>query len=126
MSRNTDSKKNNNKLIARLTIAKNLLEENFSEKVDINTIAKEAALSKFHFSRSFKSVFGVSPHQFILNKRLERSAELIIEGKLMITDIASQVGFADIYSFSKSFKKRFNTCPSGFYTKASFIYNLGE
>ena len=108
-------KNNNEKLIARLTIAKNLLEENFSEKVDVNTIAKEASLSKYYFSRSFKKTFGLSPHQFVLNKRLERSAELIREGKLMITDIAYQVGFADIYSFSKSFKKRFNASPSRFF-----------
>lgn len=121
-----DTKINNEKLVARLTIAKNMLEENFSGRVDINTLAKKVALSKFHFSRSFKNAFGLSPHQFVLNKRLERSAELIIEGKLMITDIASQVGFADIYSFSKSFKKRFNACPSSFYNKDSFFYNLAE
>lgn len=118
-----DTKINNEKLVARLTIAKNMLEENFSVRVDINTLAKKVALSKFHFSRSFKSVFGLSPHQFILNKRLEKSAQLIIEGKLMITDIACQVGFSDIYSFSKSFKKRFNACPSSFSTKTSIIYN---
>ena len=88
MLHDIDFKNYNNKLVTRLTIAKNILEENFSAKVDINTLAKEAALSKFHFCRSFKNVFGLSPHQFVLNKRLERSAELIIEGKLMITNIA--------------------------------------
>lgn len=117
---------NNEKLVARLTIAKNMMEENFSGKVNIDVLAKEVSLSKFHFCRSFKNVFGLSPHQFVLSKRLERSAELIIEGKLMITDVAYEVGFPDIYSFSKSFKKRYNACPSRFSNEASLILDFAK
>jgi len=116
-------KTNNRKLVARLTIAKNLLENDFSTKLDIKTLAKEASLSKFHFCRSFKSVFGMTPHQYALNKRLERSVELINEGKLMVTDIAYQVGFADVYSFSKCFKKRYNACPTKFPATSIPVFN---
>ncbi|MEO9070654.1 MAG: AraC family transcriptional regulator [Ginsengibacter sp.] len=126
MLQDINPKNNNEKLVARLTIAKNVLEENFSENVNIDALAKGVSFSKFHFCRSFKNAFGLSPHQFVLNKRLERSAELIIEGKLMITDIAYEVGFSDIYSFSKSFKKRFNASPSRFSETTSLIYNFAE
>lgn len=116
-------KKIDRKLITRLTIAKNLLENNFSTKLDIDALAKEASLSKFHFSRSFKSVFGMTPHQYVLNKRLERSVELITEGKLMITDIAYQVGFADVHSFSKCFKKHYNASPTRFSATSIPVFN---
>ncbi len=99
-------------LYQRVNRAKNVIDEDISRKININLLAKEATLSEFHFYRSFKNAFGVSPHQYVLNKRLERSIELLKEGNYMLTEIAYRVGFNDIYSFSKSFKKRFNTCPS--------------
>jgi AraC-like DNA-binding protein len=99
-------------LYVRLQKAKRVVDEDISRKININSLAREANLSAFHFSRLFKNAFGISPYQYILNRRLDRSVELLKAGDYMLTDIAYQVGFNDIYSFSKSFKKRFNTCPS--------------
>ncbi len=108
-----NSPQNSNKeLFDRLSKAKNAIDEDISRKININALAKEATLSEFHFYRSFKNAFGISPYQYVLNKRLEKSMELLKEGKFMLTEIAYQVGFNDIYSFSKSFKKHFNSCPS--------------
>jgi len=108
-------------LLTQLIRAKNMMEEDLSRKVNIAALAKEATLSKFYFLRCFKNAFGLSPHQYILNKRLERSMELLNEGKWMVTDIAYLVGFNDIYSFSKSFKKHFNACPSHFSVSAKIM-----
>jgi AraC family transcriptional regulator len=99
-------------LYVRLQKAKSAVDEDISRKIDITSLAREANLSAFHFSRSFKNAFGISPYQYVLNRRLDRSVELLKAGNCMLTEIAYQVGFNDIYSFSKSFKKRFNTCPS--------------
>ena len=110
-------------LLTQLIRAKNMMEEDLSRKVNIATLAKEATLSKFHFVRCYKNAFGLSPYQYILNKRLERSMELLNEGKWMVTDVAYQVGFNDIYSFSKSFKKHFNACPSRFSLSAIIMFN---
>lgn len=99
-------------LYARLQKARRIVDEDISRKININSLAREANLSAFHFSRLFKNAFGISPYQYVLNRRLERSFELLKGGDYMLTDIAYQVGFNDIYSFSKSFKKRFNICPS--------------
>lgn len=101
-----------NEMFARLQKAKSAVDEDISRKININSLAREANLSAFHFSRSFKNAFGISPYQYVLNRRLDRSVELLKSGDFMLTEIAYQVGFNDIYSFSKSFKKRFNTCPS--------------
>lgn len=99
-------------LYLRLQKAKNAVDEDISRKINISLLAREANLSEFHFLRSFKNAFGVSPYQYVLMRRLDRSVELLKGGDYMLTEIAYQVGFNDIYSFSKSFKKRFNTCPS--------------
>lgn len=99
-------------LLNQLIKAKKLMDEDPSQKVDITMLAKEASLSKFHFFRCFKNAFGLPPYQYLIKKRLERSMELLLEGNCQVKEIAYQVGFNDIYSFSKSFKKHFNACPS--------------
>ncbi|HEU5052038.1 MAG TPA: AraC family transcriptional regulator [Hanamia sp.] len=99
-------------LLLQLTKAKNFIEQDVSRKLDVNMLAKEAALSKFHFLRCFKKTFGLSPYQYLLKKRLEKSLELLSQRKYSVTEVAYHVGFNDIYSFSKSFKKHFNKCPS--------------
>lgn len=101
-----------NELYARLQRAKSAVDRDISRKINISLLAREANLSAFHFSRSFKNAFGISPYQYVLNSRLDRSVELLKAGDFLLTEIAYEVGFNDIYSFSKSFKKRFNTCPS--------------
>ena len=109
-------------LFEKLNKVKDAIDEDISRKIHINALAKEATLSEFHFYRSFKNAFGVSPHQYVLNKRLEKSVELLKDGKFKLTEIAYLVGFNDIYSFSKSFKKRFNTCPSQLLFCLLFLY----
>ena len=110
-------------LFSQLTKAKKFIDEDVSRKVDIETLAKEAALSKFHFLRCFKNTFGLSPYQYVLKKRLEKSMELLSKGNCKVTEVAYQVGFNDIYSFSKSFKKYFNACPSRVPITAALIFN---
>lgn len=99
-------------LLKQLIKAKNLIDDDVTQRVDIETLASEASLSKFHFGRCFKDAFGISPYQYLLNKRLEKSVTLLKEGKWQVTEVAYEVGFADVYSFSRSFKKHFKKSPS--------------
>jgi len=125
MKYNLNSKKVfNTELLSQLTKAKNIIDEDVSRKIDISELAREVALSKFYFFRCFKNAFGFSPYQYLLKKRLERSMELLTEGDYLVTDVAYQVGFNDIYSFSKSFKKHFNACPSQVSVTAAVIFNF--
>ncbi|MEO8853406.1 MAG: AraC family transcriptional regulator [Ginsengibacter sp.] len=112
---NTNCQSTNNTkpaLLRQLIKAKNIMDEDVSRKVDIAMLASEATLSRFHFFKCFKNAFGMSPYQYLINKRLERSMELLKEGTCQVTDVAYEVGFTDIYSFSRSFKKHFKMCPS--------------
>ena len=110
-------------LLLQLIKVKNIIDEDVSRKVDIAMLANEATLSRFHFFRCFKNAFGMSPYQYLINKRLEKSMELLKKGTCHVTDVAYEVGFTDIYSFSRSFKKHFKICPSSSLNPIIVRYN---
>lgn len=98
-------------LYRRLLRGKEYIDANFTEPIHIASIAREACMSDFHFFRLFKNVFLLSPHQYVLQLRLEHSMVLLVNG-MPVTSTALACGFSDIFSFSKSFKKRFGCSPS--------------
>lgn len=99
-------------LYKRLSVAKEYIDENLEKSIDIQEISRVATISPFHFHRTFKAVYGLSPHQYRIQKRLGKAAELLLDIDHSITEIAFLTGFADIHSFSRSFKKEFGIPPS--------------
>lgn len=99
-------------LYDRLCKAKKIIDADISRNISVKELSREAALSEFHFYRSFKSAYGVSPHHYLLTKRMEKSMELVQVGNLPVTEIAYMVGYNDIYAFSKAFKQFFGVAPS--------------
>lgn len=98
-------------LYRRVIKGRDFIDSKFTEILSIPAIAREATMSDFHFFRLFKNVFGITPHQYILQKRLSKAAELLQQGK-SVSATALDCGFSDVFSFSKSFKKRFGYSPS--------------
>ena len=78
----------------------------------IDEIAKEAAMSRFHFARRFKALFGDTPAQLRTRARLETAKELLVESNHSVTDICTTVGFSSLGSFSTLFARRFGRAPS--------------
>lgn len=99
-------------LYRRVLLAKEYLDEFYYKKLDVNEVSQVAALSEYHFFRTFKQVFGISPHKYLIKKRLQKSANLLRQNRYSITEVAYLIGFPDIHSFSKSFKKEFGLTPS--------------
>lgn len=99
-------------ILSRLRISKQYMDDKFLEVEEVSQVAAACNMSEFHFFRSFRQAFGISPYQYILSKRLELAKELIAGGSMSVTDIAAHCNFPDIYTFSKAFKRRFNTAPS--------------
>ncbi len=85
-----------------------------TENISLKTLADNAQLSMYHFSRAFRASTGLPPHQFILSKRIELSRKLLKERKDTIQDIAFTVGFADASQFAKHFRRLTGTTPSKF------------
>jgi AraC-like DNA-binding protein len=99
-------------ILKRLFQGKNFIDDNFKEKIDVKDIARISCLSEFHFFRSFKEAFGISPHNYLIKKRLNEAQKLLQNDNSSIGETAFICGFADIHSFSKSFKKHFGQSPS--------------
>ena len=90
------------------------IDENMAENFKIEKLAKEFGISKFYFIKRFKSSTNVTPHQFIIKKKLERSKNLLKEGSLSLTDITYMLNFSDQSHFSNSFKKMYGMTPREF------------
>lgn len=91
------------------------LDEHSHEPIDLDTIAKTAGSSPFHFLRLFSKVLGVSPHQYVVRSRLRRAARLLVEEESRpITDIAFDVGFGDLSNFVRTFHRAAGASPRGF------------
>ncbi|MBK7816337.1 MAG: helix-turn-helix transcriptional regulator [Sphingobacteriaceae bacterium] len=99
-------------LYRKVLKGKDYIDSNYLSKIEINTIAKESNLSEYHFFRLFKSVFKISPLQYIISKRLEIAKQLLQNKALKLADIAVITGFSDMQSLSKAFKKQYGTSPS--------------
>ena len=78
----------------------------------IDEVAKSAAMSRYHFIRQFKAVFGETPVQFRTRARLDKAKRLLAVGQESVTDICMAVGFSSLGSFSYLFSGRFGQAPS--------------
>jgi AraC-like DNA-binding protein len=98
----------------RLCRARELLAELPERPLRVDDIAAEVEISPFHFIRQFESVFGVTPHQFRIARRLELAKGLLAQGDRSITDVCMEVGFSSLGSFSTLFARRVGEAPSAF------------
>jgi AraC-like DNA-binding protein len=83
--------------------ATELLRENLAGRIRLSQVAQECGLSVSHFARSFKSTFGVSTHRWLVQRRIERSQDLLIHTRDSLADIADLAGFADQAAFTRTF-----------------------
>jgi len=87
-----------------------LIDENFTQKLSLADLAKSEKLSKYHFLRLFKNQTGLTPHQYIIIKRLNYALELMKKEK-NLSIVAVSAGFSDQSHFIKEFKKVFGFTP---------------
>ena len=85
-----------------------------AEPLDVRAVASVAHVSEAHFIRSFRAVFGETPHRYLQRRRVERSMFLLRETDRSVTDICLDVGFNSLGTFSRTFREIVGETPSGY------------
>lgn len=94
--------------------AKDVVDAHFREPLDVPALARAAYLSPAHFSREFRRVFGETPHQYLLTRRLERAAALLRNTDRSVADICFMVGLRSVGSFTTSFRRVYGVSPTAY------------
>ncbi len=87
------------------------IDENLDNKLELDFLAKEFYISKYHLSREFKKFFGITIGEYILKQRISKAKSLLRFSELSVNDIAFRCGFSDVGYFTKVFKKEEKTTP---------------
>lgn len=96
----------------RLLRARDAMDRAYAEPLDVRAVAAVAHVSEAHFIRSFRAVFGETPHRYLQRRRVERSMFLLRETERSVTDICFDVGFTSVGTFSRTFHEIVGETPS--------------
>jgi transcriptional regulator GlxA family with amidase domain len=100
--------------LVRLRKAKDRIDREFDQPLDVPALARSAAMSTGHFSRSFKTEFGESPYSYLMTRRIERAKTLLRRGDMSVTDVCFAVGCTSLGSFSSRFTELVGDSPSAY------------
>lgn len=98
----------NNDYQTRMETVIKYTEDNYAEKIDLDSLAQVSHFSKYHFSRIFKAIIGETPMSFVNKKRLQRSIYYLTEMNKSILEISNLCGFESSSTFHALFKKHFH------------------
>lgn len=96
------------------------IHDNLGADIRLETLAKTAHVSKYHFLRLFKNQTGLSPHQYIIAGRVCKAKALIMRGE-SLSQVALDVGFSDQSHFIRAFRKIYGYSPKTLLQKSNFI-----
>jgi len=100
------------RLERHLLRAKDMMDGQFAEPLDLGAIADAAGYSRAHFSREFRRVFGSSPRAYLITRRLERSAALLRDTDYSVARVCHEVGLTSVGSFTAAFTRTFGVTPT--------------
>jgi transcriptional regulator GlxA family with amidase domain len=98
----------------RMLRARDAMDRAYAEPLDIPTLASIAVVSEAHFIRTFKSVFGETPHRYLQRRRVERAMFLLRTTERPVTEICFETGFGSLGTFSRTFSAIVGESPSAY------------
>jgi len=95
------------------------IKNNFDNELNLDLLSHIRFTSKFHLLRLFKRYYGQTPMQYLIDRRLDKSKELLLKGQ-NVTETCFDIGFESPSSFSTLFKSKFGLTPTEFQKKSNF------
>ncbi len=100
--------------LVRLRRARDRIDRDYAEPLDVPALAREALMSAGHFSRSFREEYGETPYTYLMTRRIERAKALLRRGDLSVTEVCVAVGCTSLGSFSSRFSELVGESPSAY------------
>ncbi|WP_431843136.1 helix-turn-helix transcriptional regulator [Calidifontibacter indicus] len=100
--------------IVRLRRARDRMDRDYAQPLDVPALASDALMSVGHFQRSFKKAYGETPYSYLMTRRVERAQALLRIGELSVTDVCMAVGCTSLGSFSAKFTELVGQTPSDY------------
>ncbi|KAB2351869.1 helix-turn-helix transcriptional regulator [Actinomadura rudentiformis] len=100
--------------LVRLRRARDTMDRDYDQPLDVTALARAAHMSPGHFSRSFRAAFGETPYSYLMTRRIERAKALLRRGDLTVTEVCMEVGCTSLGSFSSRFTELVGESPSAY------------
>jgi AraC family transcriptional regulator len=98
-------------LFKRLSVAKDFMLSNYNQDISLDDISLQACLSQTHLFRTFKQIYNCSPHQYLIQIRLDNARHMLKSTNYTLNEIVNLVGFTCPSTFIKLFKNKFHFTP---------------
>ena len=100
--------------LRRLRRARDRMDREYAQALDVPALARTALMSPAHFSRRFREAYGETPHSYLMTRRIERAKALLRDGEPAVTDVCFEVGWSSLGSFSARFTELVGETPSAY------------
>ncbi len=100
--------------LARLRRARDRIDREYAQPLDVEALARDAHMSAGHLSREFRLAYGESPYSYLMTRRIERAMALLRRGDLSVTEVCFAVGCSSLGSFSSRFSELVGMPPSAY------------
>lgn len=100
--------------LVRLRRARDVMDRDYAQPLDVPALASVALMSTGHFARSFRAAYGETPYGYLMTRRVERAKALLRRGDMSVTDVCFAVGCTSLGSFSSRFTELVGETPSAY------------
>jgi len=100
--------------LVALRRARDTMDRDYAQPLDVPALARVALMSPGHFSRSFRAAYGETPYSYLMTRRIERAKALLRRGDMSVTEVCFEVGCTSLGSFSSRFTELVGETPSAY------------